>query len=63
MTDRFILAAVQAAPHYLDRQASREKAVRLIADAGRNGAFLAAFGETWLPGLAFFAFSEASKTR
>jgi len=54
---------VQAAPHYLDRQASREKAVRLIADAGRNGACLAAFGETWLPGIAFFAFSEASKTR
>jgi hypothetical protein len=63
MTDRFILAAVQVAPCYLDRQASLDKAVRLITEAGRTGACLAAFGETWLPGYAFFAFSESSKAR
>jgi nitrilase len=63
MKDRFILAAIQAAPHYLDRAASLDKAVRLIGEAGKTGACLAAFGETWLPGYAFFAFSESSVTR
>lgn len=63
MTDRFILAAIQAAPAYLNRQASLEKAVRLIADAGRTGAQIAAFSETWLPGYPFFAFTEPSAVR
>lgn len=63
MSDRFILAVVQAAPIYLDRQASLEKAVSLIAKAGRTGAALAAFGEAWIPGYPFFAFAEASAAR
>jgi predicted amidohydrolase len=54
---------LQDAPHHLDRQASLEKSVRLIAQAGRTGARLAAFGETWLPGYAFFEFSASSRAR
>ena len=51
----FTLAAVQAAPAYLDREASIEKACRLIQEAGAKGADLAVFGETWVSGYASFA--------
>ncbi len=49
-----VLAAIQAAPILFDKQASTQKACALIEDAGKQGADIAAFGETWLPGYPFF---------
>ena len=43
-------AAVQAAPAFLDLDASVEKAVRFIDEAGAAGARLIAFPETLIPG-------------
>jgi len=62
MTDhaRFTLAAIQAAAIPFDRDASAEKACRLIKEAGAMGATIAAFGETWLPGYPFFAHAPTS---
>jgi nitrilase len=56
MTDQppFKLAAIQAAPVYFDPVASAEKACHLISEAGKMGATIAAFSETWLPGYPFF---------
>lgn len=51
----FTLAAVQAAPVYLDRDATVEKACTLIEQAASQGADLAVFGETWVSGYASFA--------
>lgn len=44
------VAIVQAAPVYLDLEASLRRAVEWIARAAGEGAQLVAFGETWLPG-------------
>ncbi len=46
----FKIAAVQASPVYMDRDATIVKACRLIAEAGAAGADLAVFPEAFVPG-------------
>ncbi|QDX26921.1 carbon-nitrogen hydrolase family protein [Sphingomonas suaedae] len=48
--DRLTVAIVQRPPVFLDLAASTARAVEIIADAGRDGAGLVVFPETWLPG-------------
>src|SRR5581483_12375544 len=44
------LAAVQAAPKYLDRDHAVRKACELIREAGANGADMVGFPENFIPG-------------
>ncbi len=46
---KFTAAAVQAAPVFLDREATVDKACQLIDEASREGARLIVFPETWVP--------------
>ena len=54
----FKMAAIQAAPVLFDKSGSTEKACRLIKEAGGQGADIAVFGETWLPGYPFWVEGE-----
>jgi len=44
------LAAVQAAPIFLNRKATVDKAIALIKQAGANGADIVGFPENFIPG-------------
>jgi len=50
MPEQYKVAVVQAAPVFLDLDATIEKGIGYIGDAARNGARLIGFPETWVPG-------------
>lgn len=52
---RFKVAAAQAAPVFLNHDASVEKACRLIREAGREGARLVVLPEVFIPGGPYWA--------
>ena len=51
----FKVAAVQAAPVFMDLQGTVKKTIKLIKDAAKDGAKLVNFAETWIPGYPLWA--------
>ena len=56
---KYRVAAVQAAPAFLDLDAGIDKAIGLIREAAAQGAQLIAFPETWLPGYPWFIWLDS----
>jgi predicted amidohydrolase len=54
-------AAVHSAAPFLDLAAGVQKACEYIREAGRAGAHLVAFPETYLPGYPYWIWSHTSK--
>ena len=58
-THAFKVAAVQAAPAFLDKAAGVAKAISLIETAARAGAKLIAFPECWIPGYPWWVWLDS----
>jgi len=54
MLDKVKVAAAQVAPVFMDKEASIDKACRSIEEAGRAGAKLIVFSETFIPGYPYW---------
>ena len=52
--DKVKVAAAQVAPVFMDKEATVDKACRTIAEAGRAGAKLVVFSETFVPGYPYW---------
>ena len=53
------VAAVQAAPEFLNLDATLDKTIALMREAAREGAKLIAFPETWIPGYPWWIWLSA----
>lgn len=58
---QYKVAAVHAAPVYLDLEKTTEKACRLIAEAGEKGAKLVAFPESFIPGYPYWIWTHTTR--
>jgi nitrilase len=56
---KFKAAVAQVSPVFLDREATIEKACKLMAEASKNGAKLIAFPETYIPGYPHWIWLDA----
>lgn len=52
--DEVKVAAAQVAPVFMDREATVDKACRTIEEAGKNGAHMVVFAETFIPGFPYW---------
>ena len=58
MIKQYKVAVVQAAPVFLDLDATLEKGITLIEEASESGARLIGFPETWIPGYPWWIWLE-----